>query len=314
MIHALTLILLAAMPKTAHGFKVWRAAVDDSSETPRACAHMSKDLEICLEVHEADEDCSGTFSFKRRGAIAATWSGIGMMCSASSFEVAQVDLDGTGKPDLVVANLEASSNGLVVSWVALAVLDPRADSPLKALFHVQEFGWDAFLPRPNGAHFLASEWRGGTDSKGNSHTYLVGTELGWSNGCPRLLGSTERWRPLTNGLARDRAAIPRALFGAPRKLLSARPTEFRRASPADSKGAKEVVKVSGTPETTCFDFEDRSQVCTNAFARRGDGRLGAMLPMDLWCSDEASTLEGRRAAIAPEPWARRFASNLLWVW
>jgi hypothetical protein len=166
----------------------------------------------CLQAHCAAvgeqsvcacERAAG-WRFERRqgGRVLQHWrTEISPMMGPQAFEVSQVDLDGDGQPEWLVALLQTVSNGMGVSHHSLCTL-AQGRNPVNC----REVGeWGALtVPvaeagRP-GCSLMDADWQPGREAGRGEGTYAAGRLLRWQGG---------RWVPVS---AAQRPAVARRLL------------------------------------------------------------------------------------------------------
>jgi LysM repeat protein len=144
------------------------------------CAALDPGVELCkcAAPRLPDDD---TFLFSvRAGRVHKLWQAPTPFSLERSFEVRRADLDGDGDDELIVADLEAVSNGMMVTTWRISVLEDL-DAP-RLSFAVHEYG-DATLVRADrGCDLLATSWRWAEDPLRGVGTYLVGRRLRYRDG------------------------------------------------------------------------------------------------------------------------------------
>jgi hypothetical protein len=151
---------------------------DDAPGCVPACTERG-DMRVCWEAC-ADEPGIVVEVGGRRWA---SWSS-SVHLEAPTLHVYDVDLDGDGAPEHVVAHLVAVSNGMSTRTWQLAVLPDSAEDPNDIQrFDVQELGHGTFIARDGGGcDLLLTEWRWLEDALLHPGLYLVGRRWRWADG------------------------------------------------------------------------------------------------------------------------------------
>jgi hypothetical protein len=206
-------VIVCGLPlMSLHGQDDWRQDVPcvASGDTPvlrelpkptpaikRGCPEAA-----CVDVREGEQVCecwheSGggvKLALERHGSIVSEWSASPhWFATPDAFTVLTGDLDGDGKAEIVVANLEGASNGMVVATYTVAILDGANLSGPPVRFQVQEFGAKENLlysPSRRACEILVTNWESGRDPKRGWGRYMVGQWYRYGRG--RLVPDTSR--------------------------------------------------------------------------------------------------------------------------
>jgi hypothetical protein len=142
---------------------------------------------------------------RRNGQLLQQWATeVSPMMGPEALQVTQLDVDGDGRPEWVLAQFQAQSNGLGVSYHRLCVLwtgEPRRAPLCRDVAEWQQLTVLVKEEGRPGCSLVDSQWQSGRDARDKSRgagTYAVGRVL-------RLQGP--RWQP-----AADRAAVSRRLL------------------------------------------------------------------------------------------------------
>lgn len=159
--------------------KRWPAPVETKVEDGKAaCTTGPSGARLCAVLGDKEE---GLF-LEEGGARSLITPELPFMGQVDGFQVVEVDLDGDGKAERVLAVLNAVSNGLGVAHWTLRVLEPGRPSPLS--FYVAEYGEGTFPRREQGpgCDVLATAWRDLEDSLRGSGLYFIGHRYTYREG------------------------------------------------------------------------------------------------------------------------------------
>lgn len=124
------------------------------------------------------------------------WDVRSFLGEVSDFVVQTVDLDGDGRPELLIASRAAESNGMMVRDWELAIVDGASDAVLHVL--VQDWGPDAISPRGS---LLLTEW-----AMSAGHIVFTGREYSYESGRLEPADAPVRRRPLSPLFEKERLA------------------------------------------------------------------------------------------------------------
>lgn len=157
------------------------------------CVSLPYEIRICKCISEAED----VFVAEKGGAIRGKWPASAFLGETSDFEVLTGDLDGDGDKELIVANHDATSNGLGVNYWTVYILPGLSlqgfERPL--MFSVEEYGsFGTFVQVRRGVHILATKWLWSKDTRGRrgAGLYLVGRMWRYKDGALRAVAK----RPL----------------------------------------------------------------------------------------------------------------------
>lgn len=171
--------------------KRWPAPVETKVEDGKsACATGPSGARVCAVLGDKEE---GLF-LEEGSARSLITPELPFMGQVDGFQVVEVDLDGDGKPERVLAVLNAVSNGLGVAHWTLHVLEPGRPSPLS--FSVAEYGEGTFPRREQGpgCDVLATAWRDLEDPLRGSGLYFIGHRYTYREGALVPVGAPVRVR------------------------------------------------------------------------------------------------------------------------
>ncbi len=191
---------LAPMPKPA--------AASHPQCAKGHCVDLGQGRSICKCLSEDEEQLSHLILFEG-GKEVQRWRADAYLQQTDDFEVLSGDLRGDGKPFWIVANHELSSQGILVRFWSLHVLNP-ADPParLPISWSTADYGPGSFaLPgsrQEKGCDILVTEWLGGEEA-GKSGLYFLGS---WyrldTNGITPLPSRRKRLRRYLYSFTRER--------------------------------------------------------------------------------------------------------------
>jgi hypothetical protein len=188
----------------------WRASACTSLEAVRVCKFAAVDQAEANDMVVVERGDG-----RRVEWPVATW-----VSTVTDFVVLQKDLDGDGRPELVVASRASESNGFAVRSWQVAIVDGTRDAATH--FVSQDWGPDSL----SGTSLLLTEWETALEAK----PVFVGREYAYRNG--RLEPSKEpiRRRELSEAFEAERAAAT-ALTRSPRQYLAHGTTSKEDALP-----------------------------------------------------------------------------------
>jgi len=151
------------------------------------CIHATAMLLVCScrrDPPPADEGLSADIVVRDGDREIQRWTEDFSLPSApGTFRVSVADVDGDGRDDLVVATLNAISNGMAVEYWTVCAISGRASSAPPACVGVEDYGVMGYLTHGPGEHaclLLQTTWRWGTEPGRGNGLYLVGRWLRYS--------------------------------------------------------------------------------------------------------------------------------------
>ncbi|MCG7394018.1 hypothetical protein MHY87_13990 [Microvirga sp. ACRRW] len=141
------------------------------------CVELGQDRSICKCLPDGEEQPSHLVLFHGDKEI-QRWRADAYLQQMDDFEVLSGDLRGDGKPLWIVANHELSSQGILVRFWSLHVLDPAEPAKPPISWSVSDYGPGSFaLPRSRqkkGCDILVTEWLEGEEAGGKNGLYFRG--------------------------------------------------------------------------------------------------------------------------------------------
>lgn len=132
--------------------------------------------QVCKCWSQAGGDFSLTL--EQGGKVVNEWRAeVRSTATAGNLEVLVGDISGDGRAEVIVASLEAVSNGMAVPLYEVAILDGSALEKPPVRFRVQEFGAEdnfVYSPARRACEVLATSWEDGRDQQRGWGLYLVG--------------------------------------------------------------------------------------------------------------------------------------------
>lgn len=175
----------------------------------------------CLRDDEGDQGPEGDhFRVERGGELVAEVPASFGFGAGTAFDVARGDLDGDGAEELVVANLEAVSNGLGVEYWTVYVFGGRDPALPPLRFRSEQYATRGAWTRPAAGgpcRVLVTGWEEMDDPRRGGGMYFVGQWMRYEDG--RLVPEAARpvlRRRLLHSFPRQAAGAPFALFRDPR--------------------------------------------------------------------------------------------------
>ena len=301
------LLLLSLSLQAQPAVQAWPAP--DGTPFEASCTTHGPDR-ICRHPDEGGP--GALFTAERNGQAVGRWAATGG--TPFGFRVFEADLDDDGALEHIVANHDAVSNGLGVSYWTLFLLDDGRGTPALSI-PVEEFGPEGgSFAEDEGLVLWATEWLHGPDPSGRRGPglYFVGRPFRLAGG--RLAPAADlpiRARRLLDSFARERST------GTPVQWLTDRRAETRASDPyllSDATTEVAGVIVSVAPTEAEFGAtnwvlhlqpaEGPTVVYTYAFgygpdlARPftylGDAATGRLYPPGYLVSEPAQWLMGRR--------------------
>ncbi|HEX8699782.1 MAG TPA: LysM domain-containing protein [Myxococcaceae bacterium] len=190
-----------------------RAGCTQSPTGARVCA--------CLAQEQEGQEPEDLLFLEEAGARRKVSSQLPLFGSVEDFEVLDVDMDGNGSPERVVAVHFASSNGLGVESWDLHIVEPQR-SPHTTL-RIAEYGEGSLLRRADGrgCDVLQTDWKDLQDPLKGSGLYFVGRRLEYRDGALRPTSEPIRARRyLREFREAGGPQQPSPRFGQPARWLS----------------------------------------------------------------------------------------------
>lgn len=139
------------------------------------CVSMPSAIRICKLLSDRED----IVLVEKDGKRVGSWPASAYLGETADFEVLRGDLDGDGRPELIVSNRDSSSAGMGVNYWTIAIL-PDVESggfepPLT--FRVEDYGsFGTFVSAGGKVSILATKWLWTKDSLGKRGRglYLVG--------------------------------------------------------------------------------------------------------------------------------------------
>ena len=344
----LTLILCAATPLsmplisilltlivTAHAYAQPGKLVKADSPQPASvegyhrghCVVLPNRIRICKLL----SDNADVFLVEKEGQTLGTWPSTAFLGETADFEVLHGDLDGDRKPELIVANHDATGNGMGVSLWTIAIF-PDTDFrsfQFPLTFSVKEYGSvGTFVPVAGHVNILTTNWVSGADRRRGGGLYLVGEWWRYKSGelvplnrnaiARRYLFSFERERGET--MKSDR--IPyrwlsnRSATTVTTEFITGASTSSKRgviqsiSAPEKSsyRAVKIVFKPDGEQTSTLLYPSDEDEETIDRYI--GDATSGRIYPNRYLPSDPEKWLTGKRATLRTYDDNRR---EVLWL-
>ncbi len=205
------------------------------------CVDLGQGSSVCKCIPESEENPSHLILFEGDKEV-QRWRAEAYFRRTDDFEVLSGDLRGDGKPLWIVANHEMSSQGILLRFWSLHVLDPVDPAEPPISWSVSDYGPGSFaLPRnrwEKGCDILVTEWLEGQDAKGKNGLYFRGSwyRLGASSINP-LTSRKERLRRYFYSFERERATSKDEGI----EHLKGRPDFWLRPGNAISQDPRKVV-------------------------------------------------------------------------
>ncbi len=221
-----------------------------SAEDAPWCAWLA-DATVCVEDDGGNADDEVVVTVDGQAWLRLPWSYI------APLELVEVDLDGDGSDEMILADLEGVSNGAGITWYAMVVAD-RAGGPAH---RYTTNGWRLDRLADGGCALLHQTFEGIDDPLAGYGNYDVVRELVWQDGALATRGPgirADRWSDQPHQLRAEPRLEPQVL----------------------SRRVGTVVDFDGRPE--------RRQALTLAF---GGERVTLRAPSGGWSDDEADAPE-----------------------
>jgi hypothetical protein len=205
------------------------------------CAALPNGVRICKCISEAED----VFVAEKGGQIKGKWPTTAAYGETSDFDVLVGDLDGDGAKELIVANHDGSSQGMMVSYWTISIFPGLENFERALVFSVEEYGsFGTFVQVRGGVQILATKWIWSKALRGRRGVGLYLTGRMWRYQDGRLLAVANRplmARRYLNSFERERAQtedspyIPYSWFKSPQ-------AETRRIDPLIDYRVKESLE------------------------------------------------------------------------
>jgi hypothetical protein len=178
------------------------------------CVSTPSGFKICGCPMEDSGDPFREMTVYRGSESLVCWSQeLFTMVDATEFSVAEIDIDGDGRVELLVQSLLGASMGMARQFSEVCVIRPLESGAQKDCVDVEDFpvmSWLVDFEDGSPCELLASTWRSGEEPKRGDGLYLVGEWFGSVDGqfvrdtahpafARRYLYSFERARGNSNG-------------------------------------------------------------------------------------------------------------------
>ena len=296
-------------------------------------------FDVCLCLGAADGDDG--FVIAERGTERRRWGSVPFMDDPTAFEVMEIDLDGDGGAETVIASREGTSNGLPVSTWNVGVFESWDAPPLN--FTIEEYGRGTFVARPDGpgCDVLATEWVWLHDAIRGDGSYLAGRRFRYKDGTLEAAGEPIVRRLLESfWVERDSFERGALWTDEPLRELTSPNAEGWPADPVVEAALEGTVQAGRILEVRVerhgewvvapvfrIAFDDGSEATlvhvstvdlgadeSNAWWRLGDAGTGAAFPIMYVPADAAGEWTGRRVrseALGPRGYGG--GENILWI-
>ena len=287
------------------------------------CVSLPDEIRICKCISEAED----VFIAEKGGAIRRKWPASAFLGETSDFEVLTGDLDGDGDKELIVANHDATSNGLGVNYWTVSILPGLSlqDFERPLMFSVEEYGsFGTFVQVRREVHILATKWLWSKDPGGRrgAGLYLVGRMWRYQDGALRAVAKRSLMaRRFLNSFADERGRTLDRL-DVPYRWLNNPQVEARRLDPLVDFKVKETlegvisdVTVAQTKGEITISIasqqpsvKSQSQISyvypvdpganeTNAFRYIGEASTNIIYPSNYLPAQPVKWLKGRRCKL-----------------
>ena len=228
--------LIFAAPAAAQPAQAWRTDLSCTAgrspavtlaDTPRdarvaGCARSRCiDLPDGRRVCTCTQDSGGTIRVEQDGRTVHQWPADYSLTGApESLRAVRGDLDGDGRPELIVVEWMDMSNGLGIRYYRLSILDGTNPDRAPLRVNVDDFEPDGSFVRPASGgpcRLLATNWRELRDPRRGEGMYFTGQWMRYRGG--RLEHDLQRplvVRRLLNSFDRGVRGAPLASFRDPR--------------------------------------------------------------------------------------------------
>ncbi len=209
-----------------------KAACTSGSTGARVCT--------CVPTAQGEQEPDDLIFLEEAGVRRPVSHQLPLFGDFEAFEVLEVDLDGTGSTERVVAVHTGTSNGLGVKSWELHILEQGRPQP--ATLDVYEYGQGTFLRRAEdkGCDVLQTAWRELEDPLRGSGLYFVGRRLEYRQGAFHPMPGAVRVRRYLREFrwaepASGEPEEPSSPLGSPARWLSEGWTEGWRMDPLASE-------------------------------------------------------------------------------
>ena len=162
-----------------------------------ACtAQASQKICKCVPKAEGEEARPGVV-IEGPGARHLEWDVRSVLGDVTDFVVQSTDLDGDGKPEVLIASRAAESNGMMVRDWELAIVDGETDTVMHLL--AQDWGPDALSSQRT---LLLTEW-----AMAAGQIVFTGREYAYEHGRLEPADTPVRRRSLTSAFEKERLAV-----------------------------------------------------------------------------------------------------------
>lgn len=154
------------------------------------CTGNDEHLKICKCVTRSEHP-EAVFIVESYGKRVSQWPATAFLGDLYDFEVMTGDLDADGDAEIVVANREASGNGMGIHSWKISVIDPHGGFTPSVMFVVEDYGAGSvqFKAPDEPCDILATEWISLDDAERGIGLYLTGKLFRFDQG--RLLPAAE---------------------------------------------------------------------------------------------------------------------------
>lgn len=278
------------------------------------CISLPNRIRICKLL----SDNADVFLVEKEGKTIGTWPGTAFLGETEDFEVLRGDLDGDRQPELIVANHDATGNGLGVSIWTIAIF-PDTDFrsfQLPLTFSVKDYGsFGTFVSAAGHVNILTTDWVSGEDRKHGGGLYLVGQWWRYKSGelvpllnrnaiARRYLFSfeRERWDTLTSDRKPYRWLANSNVTTVTTEFITGSSTRSKSgviqsvSTPEKSyRAVKLVFQPDGEQSSTLLYPSDEDEETINRYI--GDATTGRVYPNRYLPLDPEKWLSGKRATL-----------------
>lgn len=299
------IVLLAAAPAAAQPVQAWRTDVSCTAgrnpavtlaDTPRDARVTGCARSRCIALPDGrrvctcTQDSGGSIRVEQGGRTVHEWPA--NYSHAGGFESLRAmrgDLDGDGRPELIVREWMDQSNGLGINYYRLSIFDGAGPARAPLQVNVDDFQPDGSFVRPAGGgdcRLLATRWTELRDPRRGEGMYFTGQWMRYRGGrlehdperpmvVRRLLNSFRPWEVPGGPLAHFRDRRARAWTGLPVTL----PPLAQTRTGSILLVRDDTVDVAITPhETAVFksvgatDHDDEGNTVVNLLVDAATGR------------------------------------------
>ena len=293
------------------------------------CVALPNRIRICKLL----SDNADVFLVEKEGKTIGPWPSTAYLGETEDFEVLRGDLDGDRQPELIVANHDATGNGMGVSVWTIAIF-PNTDFPsfqLPLTFSVQDYGsFGTFVSAAGHVNILTTDWVSGDDRRRGGGLYLVGQWWRYKSGellpllnrnsiARRYLFSfeRERWNTLTSDRKPYRWLSNRSATAVTTDFVTGPGMSNKRgviqSIAAPEKSTYRAVQIMFQPDgeqtsTWLYPSDDDEGGTTSRYI--GDAISGRVYPNRYLPLDPEKWLSGKRATL------RNYGENrieVLWL-